>query len=779
MLANGVKRQPPSSLVDLLSELGLAAPGEVAAVSGRVRRLARDLPSFESVWIDALAQARLLTPLQSAELCAGRGRSLRIGPYLLSERLPSTGYATVYRVRRLPDRQWMRLTLIASEPSTAGDLARRLELLVRQSPNLSGPPLLPVVEHGTADGFMWAASADIRGQTAQQWLIRHGRMPPAAVLDIARKMLAGLSQCHQASVPHGDLGAAQLWLDEHGSVWLPEPGLRAAVRPTEGFSRADLPPQAYDCLAPERVEHGTLPDAASDLYAWGALCWHLLAGRPPVPGATALIKLRFAQTAKIADICQLAPDTPSALAGAVMSCLARDPSQRPKSFAAVTEMLAAPKSPSPKYLARLVNRPRAAQARPIAAPAWRARPRSPVRTAVVMGALLSAVVVAWPACWPWLAGNSGQPATVRRTKSPTAASSKAGRLKAADQPGRPIAGRDAQLAGHLAESGANPVVAASWREDLGVLELPAGPAALDATKLRPGQTVRAREGGRAQVVVSAEGLVIEPDGLTFENIDFIGAPSGVADALVRLRTTQVAFHGCSFQPAPIVSDELASAASPAGLTWDVDLGAADDLATARLELRDVVFRRLSAAVRAPLNDGLVAQLTNVLHLGPGPLVEVGRYPSADSLLALALSRVTLREAAGVVDLTYDDLDAAAGQVTVQALDCAFILPPAAGLLVYRGEEKPGPLLQQLHWTGQGSVLSRQARLALWRNVDGVIRAAAESAVPVEGLVRTDVGFAGEIDAEAARSRIVRWQAPLRSSQPPGIDDRTLPAAVAR
>ena len=772
----------------------MAAPGEVAAVAGRVRRLARDLPSFESVWIDALAQARLLTPLQAAELRAGRGRSLRVGPYLLYERLPSSGYATVYRVRRLPDRRWLRLTLIAADTTSTGDLERRLELLVRQSQGMSGPPLSPVIEHGAGDGLLWAASADLRGQTAQQWLIRHGRMPPAAVLEIARRVLAGLDQCHQSSVPHGDLGATQVWLDDRGSVWLPEPGLRAAVRPIEGFSRADLPPHAYDGLAPERVEHGTLPDVASDLYGWGSLCWHLLTGRPPVPGGTALIKLRTAQTMKIGDIRHVVPDTPTALAGAVMSCLARDPGRRPESFAAALELLSAPKPTMSKHLARLVTRPRAAHVRPIAAPAWRPRPRSPLRAAVVTGALLSAAVGAWPACWPLLFGNGGQPAV--RRKAPAVAAddsearrmetrearrletSEARRLKDSDRAEGAAARDEAQLANHVAERSTSAVVAATWREDLGVLELPPGPAHLDATKLRSGQTVRAREGGRSQVVVPMDGLVIEPDGLTFENIDFVG-PSAAADALVRLRTARVAFHCCSFQPAPVAPDGDDSAPLPAGLAWDAELGAADDLATARLELRDVVFRRLSAAIRAPASDGLVAQLSNVLHLGPGPLVEVGRYPTSDNMLALALSRVTLREAAGVIDLSYDDLDSAAGQVTVQASDCAFILPPAAGLLVYRGEEKPGPLLQQLHWTGQGSVLSRQARLALWRTAAGVMRAAAESAVPVEGLVRTDVGFAGEIDAEATRSRIVRWQAPLRSSQPPGIDDRTLPAAVAR
>ena len=41
--------------------------GQVTQMGRRVRRLARDLPQFESVWVDALAQARILTPFQAAE----------------------------------------------------------------------------------------------------------------------------------------------------------------------------------------------------------------------------------------------------------------------------------------------------------------------------------------------------------------------------------------------------------------------------------------------------------------------------------------------------------------------------------------------------------------------------------------------------------------------------------------------------------------------------------------------------------------------------------------
>ena len=66
---------PPAELVATLERLGLASGEQVARMGRRVGRLARELPRFDSVWIDALAQDGVLTPFQAAELNAGRGQS--------------------------------------------------------------------------------------------------------------------------------------------------------------------------------------------------------------------------------------------------------------------------------------------------------------------------------------------------------------------------------------------------------------------------------------------------------------------------------------------------------------------------------------------------------------------------------------------------------------------------------------------------------------------------------------------------------------------------------
>ncbi len=72
---------PPQELVATLERLGLATAAEAARMGRRVGRLAKDLPRFDSVWIDALAQARVLTPFQAAELNAGRGARCALGHF--------------------------------------------------------------------------------------------------------------------------------------------------------------------------------------------------------------------------------------------------------------------------------------------------------------------------------------------------------------------------------------------------------------------------------------------------------------------------------------------------------------------------------------------------------------------------------------------------------------------------------------------------------------------------------------------------------------------------
>ncbi len=190
-----------------------------------------------------------------------------------------------------------------------------------------------ITDAGADAERIFAAAPWVEGRTAAEWIVHHGRFPAEVVLEIARTMLVGLAELEKAGICHGDVSTASLILTDRGGVLLSLPGLRGILRPEEGYAHADLLPEAYDTLAPERIAAGTPPQTPSEIYACGCVWWHLLCGRPPLAGGDSLAKLRAAQTGEICDVRRYAPDVPAALAAAISTCTEREPRRRPESLA--------------------------------------------------------------------------------------------------------------------------------------------------------------------------------------------------------------------------------------------------------------------------------------------------------------------------------------------------------------------------------------------------------------------------------------------------------------
>ena len=337
-----MRERPSPQLIAMLERLGLATAAQVERMEGRVRRLARDLPRFDCVWIDALCQARVLTPFQAAELNAGRGDGLRIGPYLLTQPATTCHFASGYRAERFDCRETVYLNVIDREANGADDVLGQLQSLVSASDSLPLDYLAPITDVGRQGNRLWAASRWTDGQTAAEWMIRHGRFRPDAVLTVARTMVSGLIALEKHGLCHGDISLSGIQLTASGSVALLQPGLRGIIRPEEGYARADLAPEAYDAMAPERVATGTRPTTASDIYACGCVWWHMLCGRPPLGGGDSLAKLRRAQEAAIGDVRQWNHEVADSLAAAIAACVQRDPQRRPQSMDVLASLLGRP-----------------------------------------------------------------------------------------------------------------------------------------------------------------------------------------------------------------------------------------------------------------------------------------------------------------------------------------------------------------------------------------------------------------------------------------------------
>jgi len=799
-----MREQPPQQLIDLLEQLGLVTADEVRAMDRRVRRLARGLPRFESVWVDALAQSRLLTPFQAAQINSGRGRSLRLGPYVLCGRLPGPSFAACYQARQIETDRVVRLAVVALGPVDAEQMLGQLLELVESSRSLQSECLAPIVAAGSCSGAngegddrdcLWAACRDVEGRTAAEWMVENGRFPPEVVLEIARQMLPGLAALEETGLCHSDIGAAGLLLTGGGRVVLPHPGLRAVVRPREGYAHTELAPEAYDYLAPERISEAAPPGTMADVYACGCLWWHLLSGRPPVPGGSSLGKLRTAQIEPIPDVRRLAPETPGTLAAAVSACAERRPDRRPDSMARLMAMLGPPTRTGRLALARsLAGRPRRRVSRVVSLRSnkramGRRKDRSSWKrlgmAAIATCLALAAAVI----CAERYAGSPIRPAripTAGQTANRAAPSEAGlrGQAPSEDPDGLAKAkagGPNASTAGPdpLAEPHFAAATSATTAPGANAGELvlaSGGPLSIDPIELKAGWRVRGRPGSRPLLAVPYGGLLVGVENVHFENIDFLwnhakgDKPAGSQPAVVHLSASRAEFSGCSFQSAG--STQL----PPAAIRWTHPANRDEaelSLPSGRVGLSDCLFRGVDAGIDCRTAGALAVGIANTLHLGAGPLVRLDHAPRPDEPLAIELSWVTLRGTGPLLECRYRQIEGQPGRISIRATDCVLAPREQAALLAFAGDDPPGPLLESIQWTGQGSLVVPEVVIAQWQPSHGRNKTLDDASLSIAGLVRSKVQFAGNAESDPASSRVVRWQAPLRSSGPPGIDPQRI------
>lgn len=109
-------------------------------------------------------------------------------------------------------------------------------------------------------------------------LARHladGALPTAEAVRIARGVLQGLVHAHGRGILHCDLKPGNVLLDDDLSPRLCDFGqsrLSHEQDPALG---------TLYYMAPEQADLGAMPDARWDVYALGALLYHLLTGKPP------------------------------------------------------------------------------------------------------------------------------------------------------------------------------------------------------------------------------------------------------------------------------------------------------------------------------------------------------------------------------------------------------------------------------------------------------------------------------------------------------------------
>ena len=157
---------------------------------------------------------------------------------------------------------------------------------VQMASQLAHPNIVEVYDYGrSADGLYYYAMEYLEGINLGELVAKEGALPLARALPILRQLGAGLAVAHRAGLVHRDIKPENIMLCRRGGaedvVKILDFGLakNVAVPHSRDLTRGLRILGTLLYMAPERLRNPADVDARSDIYAFGAVAFHMLAGK--------------------------------------------------------------------------------------------------------------------------------------------------------------------------------------------------------------------------------------------------------------------------------------------------------------------------------------------------------------------------------------------------------------------------------------------------------------------------------------------------------------------
>jgi hypothetical protein len=299
--------------------------------------------AYNGMW----AGVTVATSTLSARVIYGLSQRVReaneLGQYTLEERIGEGGMGVVYRARHALLRRPTAVKLL--DRGRAGERnVQRFEREVQLTSNLTHPNTIAIYDYGhTPDGIFYYAMEYLDGVTLEDLVAHDGPQSPARVVHLLRQICGALHEAHGIGLIHRDIKPANLMLCIRGAapdqIKVLDFGLVKELQDPDGNSVAGAPPGLHLIgtpmyMAPEAINAPDRVDARTDIYALGAVAYHLLTGVPLFEGTTTIeVCMKQLHTAPVPPSSRTTRPIPSSIEALVLSCLEKDPNARPSSVA--------------------------------------------------------------------------------------------------------------------------------------------------------------------------------------------------------------------------------------------------------------------------------------------------------------------------------------------------------------------------------------------------------------------------------------------------------------
>ncbi len=297
----------------------------------------------------------------------------KFGRYVVEEEVARGGMGVIYRVRDPEMRRFLAMKVLISGlgDGRADDSSRHTNLTARftDEAQLTGqldhPGIIPVYDMGKDDeGRLFFTMRMVKGRTLEETfeLVREGRegWTITRALGVLQKVCEAMAFAHDRGVIHRDLKPANVMVGRFGETYVMDWGLgklvdedeasqaaeQAAMQTVVSSTRKDESSRGREletlegdvmgtpAYMPPEQARGQTPRVGrrSDVYAVGAMLYHLLTGhapyRPPGAGALPSRVLEQLLAGPPAPVEREAPSVPPELCAICEHAMAREPEAR-------------------------------------------------------------------------------------------------------------------------------------------------------------------------------------------------------------------------------------------------------------------------------------------------------------------------------------------------------------------------------------------------------------------------------------------------------------------
>ena len=263
------------------------------------------------------------------------GRTL--GGYRLVRRLGSGGMADVYLGEQVSLGRHVAIKVLRPETLRHPGAVQRFEQEARAAAALVHGNIVQIHEVACIDGIHMLVEEYVAGPSLKTWLQARGPLDAAQALAVLAQVGSALARAADRGVVHRDIKPENLLVTRAGEVKVADFGLARIASENLELTQTGMTIGTPLYMSPEQGE-GHDVDIRSDLYSLGATVYHLLAGRPPYSGPTAMSVVLAHIRATLPPLEPLRPDVPPAVRGIVERLLAKSPEER---FATPADLLRA------------------------------------------------------------------------------------------------------------------------------------------------------------------------------------------------------------------------------------------------------------------------------------------------------------------------------------------------------------------------------------------------------------------------------------------------------